>query len=104
MAWVSDTVFSLLVVLCGVFGTTTVAFGIAWIRARERAIRAEQHTALPADPEVAPYESVACAVATIAGEVEQLAEGQRFLTRVLTERAASDPSAGAHRAPVMSAP
>jgi hypothetical protein len=104
MAWVSDTVFSLLVVLCGTFGASTLAFGVAWMRARERAIRAEQRAAPAADPGAARYEGLASAVDSITTELDQLAEGQRFVTRLLSERAGADRAGGARPAHVTSAP
>lgn len=86
MAYVSDVVFSLLIIASGVFAAGTLGFGIAWVRARERAIRAERGLAqaLPGDSR---FERLEHAVDTIAVEVERISEGQRFLTRVLAERA-----------------
>lgn len=72
---------------CGTLMTTTIGFAIAWMRSRERAIRAE----LRGD-RVSPGTAAADhdtrmqqAVDAIALEVERIAEGQRFTTRLLSE-------------------
>lgn len=57
---------------------------VAWLRTRERATRAESFLrglqAQPAQPAMA-----GSALDAIAIEVERIGEGQRFLTRTLTE-------------------
>jgi hypothetical protein len=99
MAWVSDVVFSALVVATGVFGVGTIGFAVAWVRARERAIRAEQRTA-PEPGGDARFDRLEQAVDAIAIEVERMAEGQRFVSRLLTERAAEEGEASPRRARV----
>ena len=69
--------------------TTTLGFAIAWIRARERAVRAEAmlsgvRPAMASGPDLAP------ALDAIAFEVERIGEGQRFLTRVLSNQQQPD--------------
>jgi SpoVK/Ycf46/Vps4 family AAA+-type ATPase len=86
MALVSDTVFSLLVLASGVFAASTLGFAVAWIRARERAIRAEQRAAPVLDGADARVDRLEQAVESIVVEVERMSEGQRFVSRLLTER------------------
>lgn len=86
MAWVSDVVFSALVVASGVLSATTLGFAIAWIRARERAIRAEQRAGAVPDGAEARVDRLEQAMESIAVEVGQMSEGQRFLSRLLAER------------------
>jgi hypothetical protein len=64
---------------------STVALLVAWLRARDRAARAEAflegRSSLRSEPE-----RLAPAIEAIAIEVERVGEAQRFLTRVLSER------------------
>ena len=64
---------------------STVGFLAAWLRARDRATRAEAflegRSSLRSEPE-----RLAPAIEAIAIEVERVGEAQRFLTRVLSER------------------
>lgn len=85
MAWVSDTVFSLLVVASILFGASTIGFAVAWMRARERAIRAESRIDQRpiGDSRIDLLEH---AMENVAVEVERIAEGQQFVSRVLSER------------------
>jgi hypothetical protein len=67
------------------------AFGatIAWFRVRERAIRAETALAeVRGASGPSAISSLDAAIQEMALEVERLAEGQRFVARVLTERTA----------------
>lgn len=86
MALVSDVFFSALVIASGVFAASTFGFAVAWIRARERAIRAEERAAPAPGGGDARYDRLEHAVEAIAVEVERMAEGQRFVSRLLTER------------------
>lgn len=88
MALVSDTVFSLLIVACALLSASTIGFGVAWVRARERAIRAEQRLVPAAGAGDARFDRLEDVVASIAGQVEQLSEGQQFVTRLVEERSA----------------
>src|SRR5690242_12629941 len=101
MALVSDFVFSLLVVASGLFAASTLGFAVAWLRARERAIRAEQRLAPPLTGD-ARVERLERAMESIAVEVEQMAEGQRFVSRLLGERGKDGREAGAQAAGVTS--
>lgn len=100
MAWVSDTFFSALILATGVFAASTLGFAIAWIRARERAIRAEQRAAPPMDACDARLDRLEHAIETIAVEVERMSEGQRFVSRLLAERQEQERGASAHPARV----
>jgi biopolymer transport protein ExbB/TolQ len=99
MAWVSDVVFSMLVLASVVLAASTVGLAVAWVRARERAIRAEARVAQAPGGGDDRLERVEQAVDAIALEVERMSEGQRFVTRLLAERAegASDAAARPER-------
>jgi hypothetical protein len=75
-----------MLVTSGLF-MTTLGFAIAWMRARERAVRAESFMdgirSVPAG-----QQGISPAIDAIAMEVERIGEGQRFLTRVITEQRA----------------
>ena len=94
MALVSDTVFSLLILASGVFAATTIGFAVAWMRARERAVRAEARAGQPPDGDTR-FDRLEHAVEAISVEVERMAEGQRFVSKVLAERSRDDREAGA---------
>jgi hypothetical protein len=68
-------------------GTTTIVFATLWVRARERAARAEAFLEgvrlMGARPETTHPALEAMAV-----EIERIGEGQRFLTRVMSEQSA----------------
>jgi hypothetical protein len=66
--------------------TTTVTFAGLWVRARERAVRAE---AILDGARLSGMRSDSTnpALDAIAEEVERIGEGQRFLTRVMSEQA-----------------
>lgn len=98
MAWVSDTVFSALIIATGLLTASTLGFAVAWIRARERAIRAEQRVAQVPGGDGGRFESLEQAVETIALEVERMSEGQRFIGKLLADRTAEDREAGAQPA------
>ena len=68
---------------------TTVGFAIAWVRARERALRAELEALRPQARMAPPTDALERAIDSIAVEVERISEGQRFVTRLLAERGES---------------
>jgi hypothetical protein len=64
---------------------STVTFAWLWARTRERALRAELERRNAVDrPE--ELQALSQAVEAIAIEVERIAEGQRFTTKLLSER------------------
>ena len=69
---------------------TTIGFAVAWIRTRERAIRAETALAHYRPDRALGGDRIEAAVDAVALEVERLAEGQRFVARLLSERAGVD--------------
>jgi hypothetical protein len=89
MAWVSDTVFSLLVITSGVFAASTVGFAVAWLRARERAIRADAGVG-PAPAGDARIDRLEHAMEAMTVEIEGMAEGQQFVSRLLAQRPSRD--------------
>jgi hypothetical protein len=64
---------------------TSIGFAIAWVRARERATRAESFMEGIRAVQ-SPQQGVSPALDAIAVEVERIGEGQRFLTKVLSEQ------------------
>lgn len=79
----------ILLLLSGGLFTTTLGFAIAWIRARERAVRAEAMLSGARQP-MASGPDLSPALDAIAFEVERIGEGQRFLTRVLSNHTQPD--------------
>ena len=73
----------LIAMMTGGLAFSTLTFGVLWLRARDRATRAEATLEalrisggrLESNP----------ALDAIAEEVERIGEGQRFLTRVMSE-------------------
>jgi hypothetical protein len=84
-------ILDLLVIAFAGLTTTTVVTVVAWIRARERAIRAEsaaQH-GLPgaADQRLARIET---AIEAMAVEIERISEAERYAVKLLAERKEQD--------------
>jgi hypothetical protein len=78
--------FMQLVALCGAgLFASTVGFAALWIRARDRATRAE--SLLEGMRMMGAREGGSIALDAIAEEVERIGEGQRFLTRIMSEQA-----------------
>ena len=77
--------FMQLVALCGAgLFTSTIGFAALWIRARERATRAE--SLLEGMRMMGAREGGSIALDAIAEEVERIGEGQRFITRIMSEQ------------------
>jgi hypothetical protein len=75
----------LLVLASGGLFTTTITFAALWVRARERAVRSE--SILDGVRMMGTRsDSTGTALDAIAEEVERIGEGQRFLTRVMSEQ------------------
>src|SRR4051812_12090365 len=75
-----------LVALCGAgLFTSSVMFFTLWIRARDRATRAE--SLLEGMRAAGARDGSTVALDAIAEEVERIGEGQRFLTRIMSEQA-----------------
>ena len=73
--------------IVGTLFATTVGFAVAWLRTRERAIRAElTRGRVPQDSD-GRFEQLQQSVDAIAVEVERISEGQRFATKLLADRA-----------------
>jgi hypothetical protein len=88
MMW--DAISIANVFIGGLF-VTAAGFAAAWMRARERAIRAElSRPRLPAEVE-ARLEHLQQTVEAIAVEVERVAEAQRFSAKLLAERSPNVP-------------
>ena len=65
--------------------TSTIGFAALWIRARDRATRAE--SLLEGMRMMGARDGSSTAIDAIAEEVERIGEGQRFLTRIMSEQA-----------------
>ena len=65
--------------------SSTVGFAALWIRARDRATRAE--SLLEGIRMGGRGDSMSPALDAIAEEVERIGEGQRFITRIMSESA-----------------
>ena len=70
---------------CTALFFTTIGFAGLWVRSRERATRAE--SLLEGMRMGGRDESTSPALDAIAEEVERIGEGQRFLTRIMSEQA-----------------
>jgi hypothetical protein len=82
-----DSPFVVPIVLFITLGTTAILFPIARAFAR----RMERGTSPTASPEItARLERMEQAIDSIAVEVERISEGQRFTTRLLSDRARSE--------------
>ena len=68
----------------GLFAAT-IGFAALWIRARDRATRAE--SLLEGIRMSGRSDSMSPALDAIAEEVERIGEGQRFITRIMSENA-----------------
>ena len=78
-----------LMLAVGTLTATTFGFGIAWLRARERAIRAEaQAESGQRSSEVidARFDRIDQFVDTLAVELERIAEAGRFQSKLLASR------------------
>ena len=87
----------ILIPLAGMAMIVTLALGIPLVRAYVRRMErgAPAQASLP--PDVAGrLERIEHAVDAVAVEVERIAEGQRFTTKLLSERAASKVEQGGH--------
>jgi hypothetical protein len=65
---------------------TSATLAVLWLRARERAARAESYLD-GLRSQAGRQENTLPALDAIAVEVERIGEGQRFLTRTLTDQA-----------------
>jgi hypothetical protein len=75
-----------LIALCGAgLFTSTITFAALWIRARDRATRAE--SLLEGMRLMGARDGTSPALDAIAEEVERIGEGQRFITRIMSEYA-----------------
>ncbi|HTI62706.1 MAG TPA: hypothetical protein VL524_04305 [Gemmatimonadaceae bacterium] len=64
---------------------TTVGFAIAWVRARERALRLRAEPIRRADVSLANADRLEDAIGAMALEVERIGEHQRYMTKLLAD-------------------
>jgi hypothetical protein len=76
----------LLILASGGLFVSTISFAALWVKARERSVRAESLLE-GARMGAARSDTSGLALDAIAEEVERIGEGQRFLTRVMSEQA-----------------
>ena len=84
MYWMRHAM-DLAILMCGGLFATSVTFATLWIRARDRATRAE--SLLEGMRMGGRSEGTSTALDAIAEEVERIGEGQRFITRIMSESA-----------------
>ena len=77
-------------IVIGSLFVTTVGFAVAWLRARERALRAELTRQRLSQGSDERLDRLQQAVETIAVEVERISEAQRFTTKLLADRTAAE--------------
>lgn len=66
---------------------TTVGFGVAWFRARDRALRAEAVLkTIPAGTDPARFDRLEVAIDAIAIELERISEAERFQSKLMAGR------------------
>lgn len=70
---------------------TTIGFAIAWVRARERALRYRVGITPPSDANLANADRLEDAIGAMALEVERIGEHQRYMTKLLAERGGEAP-------------
>lgn len=80
-----DFEFPFFVATCVFLGTTVLGV-VAWVRARERALRAEAKLDAVLGAARDGPSQLQAAVDAIAIEVERVSEGQRFVTNLLSDR------------------
>ena len=87
----------ILVPMAGMAMIVTLALGIPLVRAYVRRMErgAPTQTSLPAEV-AGRLERIEHAVEAVAVEVERIAEGQRFTTKLLSERATAKVEQGGH--------
>lgn len=83
-----DLLEFLMLVVTPTLLASTIGFAVAWVRARERALRAENTNRIGGREEPASVARVEQALGAVAVEVERIGEHQRYLTKVLSERSA----------------
>jgi hypothetical protein len=81
-----------------ILGVTTLGLAIAWVRTREKLLRARA-VEIPAPTDQQSVRRLEEAVDAIALEVERIAEGQRYVTKLLGDRAEYRLPAGETNAP-----
>ena len=84
--------FDYLLFAAGALAATTLGFAVAWLRARERAVRAESRLASGAErlgtgAAEARFDRLEQLTESVALELERVAEAQRFQAKLLAGRA-----------------
>ena|SRR5215207_7786477 len=77
-----------LMLAVGGLTATTIGFAVAWLRARERAIRAEERSELgrPSLIGESRFDRLDQSMEELAVEMERIAEAERFQSRLLASR------------------
>lgn len=73
------------IVATSVLSVACIGFAVAWVRARERAIRSERELPAIADAHERRFDRIEQSLDGIATELERVAEMERFSTKLLAE-------------------
>ncbi len=84
--------FAIMLVVVAVSLTANVALAIAWLRSTLALRQAQREARGIPDADLQRIEQLESAMDSIAGQLDQLANGQEFLQRVVTERLANLPA------------
>lgn len=91
---IDPAIIDYLILAVVALSSTTIGFAIAWVKARERALRAESiaHASTPhlASSADARFSQLDSAIEAVAIEVERVAEAERFQTKLLASRGDPD--------------
>lgn len=94
----------IIVPICGMLMVITIVLGVPLIRSYSKRLDAKPREALPNGDTTARLERIEQAIDAMATEVERVAEGQRFTTKLLSEVRATAPAAIAAPATPAQAP
>lgn len=94
----------IIVPIGGMLMIVSIVLGIPLVRSYTRRVESKPRDALPTGELVTRLDRIEQAIDAMATEVERIAEGQRFTTKLLSEVRTSAPAAIAPPAPVAAAP
>ncbi|MEO7102558.1 MAG: hypothetical protein ABI311_04275 [Gemmatimonadaceae bacterium] len=81
-----DIALAMVIGICVVSVTTVLPLCIAYMRRTERMKAQNPQSALPIPDIIARLERMETGMESMAAEIERIGEGQRFTTRLLSER------------------
>lgn len=80
-----DVVIASWIIATSMLSVACIGFAVAWVRARERAIRSERELPAIADAHERRFDRIEQSLEGIATELERVAEMERFSTKLLAE-------------------